>query len=133
MRAKWVAGIGLIVAGMAGLAVWAIVSPGAVSYFVTPTELRTSPPKAESLRLGGRVAPGTLVRKGSVIAFDVTDGRNQVPVRYSGEIPDTLKERTDVVATGRLSADGTLVAERVMAKCSSKFVPEVESTARRRA
>jgi cytochrome c-type biogenesis protein CcmE len=122
-RAKWAAGITLIVAGIGALAVWAIASPNAIAYYKTPSEVHSSDSSGRNLRIGGRVADGTLHRSGTLVRFDVTDGREVVPVVYRGDVPDTLKERTDVVAEGRLQPDGTLLATRVLAKCSSKFVP----------
>lgn len=121
-RVKWVVGGLLILLGIGGLGAWAFASPGAVSYYTTPSELRVqaaSAPADRTFRLGGRVA--SLERAGGAVDFTVTDGQTEVPVSYDGEIPDTLKEETDVIAEGRLSSDGTLVASRVLAKCSSKF------------
>ena len=122
-RLKWAAGITFIVAGIGTLAAWAIASPDAVAYYKTPSEVQSSDVTGRNLRVGGRVAEGTLVREGTRVSFVVTDGRNTVPVVYRGDVPDTLKEQTDVVAEGRLRPDGTLAATRVLAKCSSKFVP----------
>jgi cytochrome c-type biogenesis protein CcmE len=122
-RLKWAAGITLIVAGIATLAAWAIASPDAVAFYKTPSEIRSGDDTGRNLRVGGRVAAGSLVREGTRVSFVVTDGRSQVPVVYRGDVPDTLKEGTDVVAEGRLRTDGTLVATRVLAKCSSKYVP----------
>ncbi len=127
------AGFGLIAVGLGLLAAWAVASPGAVSYFVTPEELAVGDGRTGSVRLGGRVAAGSMHRDGSLVTFSVTDGRATFPVRFRGEIPDTLKEGTDVVAEGRVSAQDVLVADRVLAKCSSKFVPESEAAARRKA
>lgn len=121
-RAKWIVGGALILLGIGGLSAWAFASPGAVSYFTTPSELEVqaaSAPADRTFRLGGRVA--SLERAGGTVDFTVTDGQSEVPVSYDGEIPDTLKEETDVIAEGTLSSDGTLVASRVLAKCSSKF------------
>lgn len=132
-RARWLVGAGLILLGIAGLGVWAMRTPGAVSYFVTPSEVNARGPSAQTFRLGGRVAPATLVRKGSSVTFAVVDDKAAVRVAYRGEVPDTLKEGTDVVAEGRLREDGVLAADRVMAKCSSRFVPKVEREARARA
>jgi cytochrome c-type biogenesis protein CcmE len=129
-RAKWIVGLALILVGLGGLAVWAMRAPGAVAYFVTASEAKQKP-AGQALRLGGRVAAGTLVRTGPSVTFSVTDGETVVPVAYTGEIPDTLKEGTDVVAEGAIR-DGTLTATRVMAKCSSRFVPKVEQDARAR-
>jgi len=124
-RVRWAVGITLIVAGVGGLAAWAIASPGAVSYYVTPSEVAVHPANAmdHQLRVGGRVAGGSLHRDGTTITFAVTDGHNTVDVLYHGDVPDTLKAGTDVVAEGRLQPGGTLLATRVLAKCSSKFTP----------
>lgn len=123
-RARWLVGGGLIVAGLGGLVAWAITTPGALNYYKTPTEILAEPADSgRTFRVGGRVADGSLSREGVSIAFRLTDGRHEVPVVYRGEVPDTLKEATDAVAEGSLRADGTLVATRVLAKCSSKFVP----------
>lgn len=123
VRTKWVGGIASILVGIGGLAAWAIASPGAVSYYATPSEIEVQGAKAmdRQLRVGGRVA--TLDREGTTVRFTITDGHNEVPVVYRGEVPDTLKEATDVIAEGSLDPSGTLVATRVLAKCSSKFVP----------
>jgi cytochrome c-type biogenesis protein CcmE len=125
-RLKWTVGIVLIVTGIGGLAAWAIASPGAVSYYTTPSEVSVQGAKAmgHQLRVGGRVAAGSLHRDGTTVTFSVTDGHNAVLVLYHGDVPDTLKAGTDVVAEGLLQPSGTLVATRVLAKCSSKFTPE---------
>jgi len=129
-RFKWTAGVVLIVAGVGGLGAWAIASPGAVSYYTTPSEVKVQGVKAmgHQLRVGGRVADGSLVRDGTTIRFSVTDGHNSVPVVYHGDVPDTLKPGTDAVATGSLRPDGVLQATQVMAKCSSKFSPAKSTT-----
>lgn len=121
-RKRWIGAVSLIVAGIGGLAAWAVATPGAVSYYATPSEVLddTDGAMTRSLRLGGRVAD--LRREGTLVTFAVTDGHRAVPVRYRGDVPDTLKDSTDVIAEGRLGADGSLEATRVLAKCSSKFV-----------
>jgi len=122
-RAKWVTGISLIVAGIVGLAAWAVTSPDAVAYYKTPSELSDGDAVAgRNVRVGGRVVDGSLERAGTHVSFVISDGRNEVPVTYSGEVPDTLKDGTDAIAEGRI-VGGTLVAKRIQAKCSSKFVP----------
>jgi cytochrome c-type biogenesis protein CcmE len=124
-RLKWTVGIVLVVTGIGGLAAWAIASPGAVSYYRTPSEVAAQGPSAmgRQLRVGGQVASNTLRRDGTTVRFSVTDGRSAVPVLYHGDVPDTLKAGTDVVAEGMLQPSGTLLATRVLAKCSSKFAP----------
>lgn len=122
-RTRWAAGISLILAGIAGLSFWAVSSPDALAYYKTPSELGAEDAAGRNLRVGGRVEPGSLERSGASVRFVITDGRTSVPVAFSGEVPDTLKDGTDAIAEGRL-VDGTLRAKRIQAKCSSKFVPK---------
>jgi cytochrome c-type biogenesis protein CcmE len=123
-RKKWIVAVSFIVLGIGGLAAWAVATPGAVSYYATPSEVLADGTQAmgRNLRLGGRV--DDLQRDGTLVEFGVSDGHKIVPVRYRGDIPDTLKNETDVIAEGQIGADGTLVATRVLAKCSSKFVDD---------
>ncbi|HVL81032.1 MAG TPA: cytochrome c maturation protein CcmE [Actinomycetota bacterium] len=124
-RLKWALGIGLILAGIGGLGAWAIASPDALSYYRTPSEIAAAAPDPQTrVKVGGRIVDGSLVRDGSNVRFLVTDGAHEVEVHYSGEVPDTLQEATDAIAEGRIGRDGVLVADRVLAKCSSKYVAE---------
>jgi cytochrome c-type biogenesis protein CcmE len=125
-RAKWFVGVSLVVAAIVGLAAWAFLSPGALAYYKTPSQIVSDGHASfdGSLRLGGRVADGSLVRRGTLVTFTITDGHSSVPVVYRGDVPDTLKNGTDAIAEGTLASDGSMHAERVQAKCSSKFVPK---------
>jgi cytochrome c-type biogenesis protein CcmE len=120
-----VVGVALIVAGVGALAAWAVASPGSLSYYVTPTDVAAKGAQelGHQIRVGGQVASGSMSRDGTTVSFSVTDGHNAVPVVYHGDVPDTLKAGTDVVAEGRLQPGGMLLATRVLAKCSSKFTP----------
>lgn len=128
-RMTWAVGCTMILLGIGGLGAWAIASPDAVSFYATPTEIVSGTVDAEGrrVRVGGWVAAGSLERDGSSVRFAVTDGDADLPVAYTGEVPDTLLEDTEVVAEGTVGPDGTLRASRVMAKCSSKFVPADEA------
>jgi cytochrome c-type biogenesis protein CcmE len=106
------------------LGTWAVTSPGALSYYKTPSELGDET-SGRTLRVGGRVAD--LERDGSLVTFDLSDGHEAVRVVYRGDVPDTLKNSTDAVAEGSLRSDGSLYATRVQAKCSSKFVSEEDA------
>jgi len=57
------------------------------------------------------------------ISFDVTDGKNDVPVRYQGIVPDLFREGQGVVAEGKLEQGGTLVADTVLAKHDERYMP----------
>lgn len=120
-RARWVAAITCVVLGLGALAAWAVSTPDALAFYKTPSEIGDATAD-QRLRVGGRMVGGTLDRDGTLTRFTITDGTSEIDVIYDGEVPDTLKDGTDVIAEGYRSADG-LDADRVLAKCSSKFVP----------
>lgn len=99
---------------------------GALEYYVTVEELQTGPalPAGRVIKLGGVVQPGSLARTDATppqYRFAIAQGSRSVPVRYVGFVPDTFHEGGEVVATGRLAADGTLDATDILAKCASKY------------
>jgi cytochrome c-type biogenesis protein CcmE len=54
--------------------------------------------------------------------FIVKSGNYSVPVSYSGVVPDTFKDGSEVVLKGRLSSSGFQVEpDGVMAKCPSRY------------
>jgi cytochrome c-type biogenesis protein CcmE len=76
-------------------------------------------------RIGGMVAGGSFTRApGSMEAhFRVDDGDAQLPVVYTGILPDLFREKQAVVATGRMR-NGTFVAEEVLAKHDEAYMPK---------
>jgi len=107
-----------------------------VTFFFDPTQVAAGQaPAGERFRLGGMVTQGSLHRApGSLeVRFVVTDFNHDVPVRYSGVLPDLFREGAGVVAHGRLSGDGTFVADEVLAKHDEKYMPpEVARSLKRR-
>ena len=86
------------------------------TYLYTPAEvLRGEAGERARFRLGGMVEKGSFQRaSGSLEAhFRVTDGDAQLPVVYSGILPDLFRENQAVIATGSLR-DGTFVATEVL-------------------
>jgi cytochrome c-type biogenesis protein CcmE len=74
-----------------------------------------------------------MVTKGSVqrtpgsleVRFIVTDFDHEVPVRYTGVLPDLFREGQGVIAHGRIDGGGTFVADEVLAKHDEKYMPPV--------
>ena len=103
-----------------------------VAYLYTPAEILdgragVAVASGESrFRLGGMVADGSFNREaGSMEAqFRVTDGDAEMPVVYTGILPDLFRENQAVVATGRMRSDGVFVAEQVLAKHDETYVPK---------
>jgi cytochrome c-type biogenesis protein CcmE len=107
-----------------------------VTFFFDPSEVASGRvPQGERFRLGGMVTQGSLHRApGSLeVNFLVTDFSHEVPVSYTGVLPDLFREGAGVVAHGRLRADGTFVADEVLAKHDEKYMPpEVARSLKRR-
>lgn len=115
--------VALVGAGL--LAAWALRNQA--SYFYLPSQMVANPPQpGQPVRLGGMVEAGSLgtLADGVTIAFVVGDDKgSRVPVRYSGITPDLFVEGSGVVAEGSLGADGTFVAESLLAKHDENYVP----------
>ena len=107
-----------------------------VTFFFDPTQVAAGQvPAGERFRLGGMVTEGSVQRApGSLeVHFVVTEFRHDVPVSYTGVLPDLFREGTGVVAHGRMRTDGTFVADEVLAKHDEKYMPpEVARSLKRR-
>ena len=97
------------------------------SYFYLPEQMQADPPAiGQAVRLGGMVAPGSLATQpdGITVTFTVTGREDSaIPVRYAGILPDFFVEGSGVVAEGRLTSDGTFVADNLLAKHDENYVP----------
>jgi cytochrome c-type biogenesis protein CcmE len=112
----------LIGAGL--LAAWSLRSQA--SFFYLPAEMAAKPPEAgRAVRLGGMVEAGSLKTDadGVTIRFVVGDGKARIPVMFKGIVPDLFKEGSGVVAEGKRAADGTFMADNLLAKHDEKYVP----------
>jgi cytochrome c-type biogenesis protein CcmE len=85
-------------------------------------------PSDRNFRVGGLVVDGSVSREpGSLeMSFRVTDLRCELPVRYSGVLPDLFREGQGVVAHGRIGVEGDFEAETILAKHDENYMaPEV--------
>jgi cytochrome c-type biogenesis protein CcmE len=95
-------------------------------YYLTVTELKERAPaiQTQSVRVAGKVAPGSVekIDGGLALRFIVQDDGGSFPVYYSGApVPDIFGEDVEVVVEGKLGPDGTFTAHTLLAKCASKF------------
>jgi cytochrome c-type biogenesis protein CcmE len=115
--------IGLTLA--AGLILYALKQN--INAFVTPSEIASRRLTSnDHFRLGGMVKPGSLVRdKNNLqVNFIVTDLKRDLPVRYTGVLPDLFKEGKGVIAEGSLNAQGTFTATQILAKHDENYMPK---------
>ncbi|HEY2460462.1 MAG TPA: cytochrome c maturation protein CcmE [Candidatus Acidoferrum sp.] len=121
--AKFGVGIGVIVLSMAFMA-W-LGYGESKTYYHTIAELPAlqGAARAHRLRVGGTVQPGTIHRLSGRVDF-VLDGEGKsLPVSYVGTdpLPDTFVDKSQALVEGSLADNGSFVAERVQAKCASKY------------
>jgi cytochrome c-type biogenesis protein CcmE len=96
-------------------------------FFVSPSDLAKSGPTGRTVRLGGLVEQGSVVRASggtTATTFKVTDGAQSVTVTYNGILPDLFREGQGVVTLGSLKPNGTFVASEVLAKHDETYMPK---------
>jgi cytochrome c-type biogenesis protein CcmE len=117
--------LSVAVAGGALVALlWATVSSGAEYYkYVDEVAQDPDPWRGKRLQIHGHVAPGSIQRRKGTLDYRFTVERNgrSMIVEYSGIVPDTFKDQSEVVVKGRLRPDGGFQGTEVMAKCPSKY------------
>ena len=120
--------IAIIVGGLVSLGIAAFFVLNAlnsnIALFFTPTQVSAGEaPKDRVFRVGGMVKDGSLQRNAMTIRFIVTDTAKEIPVAYTGILPDLFKEGKGVVAQGKMGADGLFVATEVLAKHDENYMP----------
>ena len=81
----------------------------------------------KKLQLHGFVVPDSIMpRRDSLdYRFKIQSNGAVVDARYTGVVPDTFKNNSEVVLKGTLGPEGFNVAPNgVMAKCPSKYEPK---------
>ena len=96
-----------------------------INFFYSPTQVVTAPPKPnEVFRIGGLVEDGSIVRgEGTQVSFVVTDGASNVPVTYTGILPDLFTEGQGMVGQGSY-VNGTFEAIEILAKHDETYMPK---------
>ena len=96
-----------------------------INFFRSPTQVVTEPPsEGEVFRIGGLVEVGSIVRgQGETITFKVTDTKTEIPISYTGVLPDLFSEGTGMVATGTME-NGVFVASEILAKHDETYKPK---------
>ena len=118
----------LILGGVASLGIAATLVLSAlqsnVAFFFTPTQVQAGEaPRERAFRIGGLVKEGSVQRDRMSVSFVITDTAREIPVRYTGILPDLFKEGRGAVAQGRLDAHGAFVATEVLAKHDENYMP----------
>jgi cytochrome c-type biogenesis protein CcmE len=123
-RLIWIAAL-VAAAGIAAAMITYAIQRN-ITYLFTPSEVLRGETGAHArFRLGGMVSANSFQRaQGSLEAhFRVTDGDAEMPVVYTGILPDLFREKQAVIATGRMEGNH-FVAEQVLAKHDETYMPK---------
>ena len=117
---------GSIMAVIVGSLVWLAVGGVAdtKTYYKTIPELqKMKDAQDHKLRVAGDVQPGSIVKTGVETRFVLHQGASALPVVYTGSdpLPDTFRDNAMALADGRLGSDGVFRANKIQAKCASKY------------
>jgi cytochrome c-type biogenesis protein CcmE len=104
---------------------WTTLSEG-TEYYKHVDEVMASPEQwyGKKLQLHGHVVDGSIMRRRDTLEyrFQVENNGHVVNASYTGVVPDTFKDGSEVVVKGKLGAGGfTVEPNGVMAKCPSKY------------
>ena len=118
----------IIVAALAAITVAALLILNAlnsnIALYVTPSEVAAGKaPQGQAFRIGGMVKEGSFKRDGLTVHFVITDMAKDIPVSYTGILPDLFKEGKGAVIQGRLNINGEFVASEVLAKHDENYMP----------
>lgn len=126
--------LGLLVGGVAYL--FASSAGEAFEYYKHVDEVLAQPAQWEHkhLQMHGFVVPGSIMKRFDKehaqieYKFRAVNCGKEVEVRYSGTVPDTFKDRAEVVVKGTF-ADGKFDARDISAKCPSKYQAKADGPA----
>jgi cytochrome c-type biogenesis protein CcmE len=118
----------LIVGGLVAIGIAAALVLNAldsnIALYVTPSEVAAGKaPQGKAFRIGGMVKEGSVARDNLTVNFVITDTAKDIPVAYTGILPDLFKEGKGAVVQGRLGPDGKFTATEVLAKHDENYMP----------
>jgi cytochrome c-type biogenesis protein CcmE len=125
--------VGLAVAGIAIAAALTLraFKENMMFYVEISDVVKGNVPDDRNFRVGGLVVENSVRRRSGEldIEFTLTDLQSELPILYSGILPDLFREGQGIIAHGRLNDDGKFVADTVLAKHDEQYMPpEVADT-----
>ncbi len=118
--------LGILVGVGASVSLAVMASRENIMFYYDPSQVATGKaPLAKRFRIGGMVVKGSVARNpGDLeVRFVLTDFAHEVPVEYTGVLPDLFREGQGIIAHGTMNANGAFVADEVLAKHDEKYMP----------
>ncbi len=128
MKPKIIIGIIIIIAALAFLIISSVKDSSL--YYLTVSELKAQKNEIQNrgLRISGYVIPASIEWDAEKIQvrFTMTEGPDSLRVVYNGVKPDQLADQQQLLAEGKLGADGIFYANKLLLKCPSKYEAKLE-------
>lgn len=128
-KIQYLAGFIVIIAAFVYLALTSFKS--SLQYYVTVSELHAQETNYQdkTLKVAGIVSEIAKNEnaENSIYNFFVEEGGKSIAVEYKGFVPDTFKNGSQVVVTGKLKPDGHFEANHILAKCASKYEAKIQN------
>ena len=116
-------GGGLVAVGIASALVLNALNSN-IALYVTPSDVFAGKaPKSQQFRIGGLVKEGSLRRDNLTVHFVITDMAQDIPVAYTGILPDLFKEGNGAVVQVKQVSGGEYIATEVLAKHDENYMP----------
>ena len=114
---------GIAILGAVLYLVFANTQANAVYYMTVPELKHCTTCTVQAVRVAGVVEAGSVVRNDAQqrISFTISDGKQTLPVTYTGVVPDIFRPGIQVVVEGHYTGQGPFQAQTLLAKCPSKF------------
>ena len=127
---KFIIGVTLISASIVYLGVTGFQQE--YSYYLFADEFVQKLPEmrdsayTENYRVAGYVKEGSIMRGNENLRFTLEYNGSAIPVEYvgTGPVPDTFKDLSEAVVDGKYTAEGVFHADKIQAKCASKYTAE---------
>ncbi len=97
-----------------------------INLFYAPSQIAAGrAPLGRTIRVGGLVVPGSIEHDPNSlkVSFKLTDNKSTVTVHYDGILPDLFRAGQGIIARGKLESGGLVMAQQVLAKHDSKYMP----------
>jgi cytochrome c-type biogenesis protein CcmE len=107
-----------------------------INLYLTPSQVATGQaPYDKSFRMGGLVKLHSLKQSAhsSEIQFLLTDKVHDVPIAYTGPLPDLFREGQGIVVEGQLHHNGIYIAKEILAKHDERYMPKAAQDALKKA
>ena len=116
---------GVLIAAFSGL-MWTTMQDG-TEYYKHVDEVMVEPEAWHGKRLQVHGYASNITWKPSTLdyRFQLENNGHVIQAEYTGIVPDTFQDESEVVATGHLEGD-KLVVDHIMAKCPSKYEAKPE-------